>query len=471
MAHSFTFVDLFSGIGGFHHALSQLGGRCVLASEIDDDARKVYENSFPRLNGHTYEFVKNIRTLTRDDPDDSKTLKSPKRIAALVPDHDLLCGGFPCQPFSKSGEQRGWRDKTRGTLFHDIIQIVEAKRPKYVFLENVRNIAGPRHADTWNVVLSSIRDLGYLVPEEPLIFSPHLLPPTMGGAPQVRERVFILAARKDVGGETLSQIQLFNQRLRRKIFWNPESWRISSFIDADETIKNLKDYQISETEDTYLKAWNFFVKKIETDRLPGFPLWAFAFTHRPEIRKNMPEWEVSFRKRNSLFYNDHKQFIDDWLDRKWGRSKLTVRDFPISRQKFEWQAASYHRRKVDRRLDDLVLQFRPSGIRVKPPTYLPALVAITQTSIIGPKLRSITSRGYRKLTPKEAARLQSLPEAVYSDSVVADGAAYKQLGNAVNVGIVKIVAQLLLGQCHETHHSLRSQQASFDLDSARANDH
>lgn len=416
----------------------------MLACEMDEDARKVYEHSFPSVNGHTYEFPRNIRALTRTDIKSPIKLKTRAQVSDAVPDHDMLCGGFPCQPFSKSGAQHGALDKTRGTLFHDILQIVEAKHPKYIFLENVRNIAGPRHTETWNTVISSIRSLGYFVNGEPLIFSPHLLPPEMGGAPQVRERVFILAVRKDIGDGPLVRILEFNRHLRSRILWNPDQWRISEYLDEDQNVSNIESYFLSPTESTYIQAWNHFVKGIKSEQLPAFPLWAFAFTRKPSLKRGMPSWEINFRQKNSAFYNSHRDFIDRWMHRTWGRSKIPVTEFPISRQKLEWQVGSYCSSRTRRRLDDLVLQFRPSGIRVKPPTYLPALVAITQTSILGPRLRSAASRQYRRLTPTEAARLQSLPDNVYSEVNVSAGAAYKQLGNAVNVGIVKKVAQTLL---------------------------
>jgi DNA (cytosine-5)-methyltransferase 1 len=445
---NFTFIDLFAGIGGFHHALSQIGGRCVLTCEVDPDARRVYEHSFPRpADGGegSYVLVENIRSLTRKDIDDERALRSRKSVASRVPDHDVLCGGFPCQPFSKSGEQKGVRDTTRGTLFFDILQIIEAKKPKYLFLENVRNLAGPRHTDTWATIISSIRELGYRAPSQPLIFSPHLLPRERGGAPQVRERVFILAVRKDLDDACLNRLVAFNEKLQAKHYWNPDKWRIADFLDHDETVASIDRYSISDNEATYVKAWDHFVRTIDQPRLPGFPLWAFAFVPQPDIKRGMAEWEVNFRRKNSDFYNSNTEFIDCWLRRKWGPRKLTVAEFPFSRQKLEWQASKYHPRKQGRTLRDLVLQFRPSGIRVKPPTYLPALVAITQTSVVGPALRGPGATTYRKLTPREAARLQSLPDTVYSTPVVADHVAFKQLGNAVNVGIVKAAAEVLLG--------------------------
>jgi DNA (cytosine-5)-methyltransferase 1 len=165
---SFKFVDLFAGIGGFHGALVALGGNCVYASEIDKDARKIYSKNW----GHT--------------PHGDITLAANDEVME-VPEHDVLVGGFPCQPFSKSGKQRGM-DEARGTLFWNIAKIIEVRRPKIVLLENVRNIAGPRHVHEWEVIIKTLRDLGYRVSSTPLIVSPHQIHPNFGGRPQIRER-------------------------------------------------------------------------------------------------------------------------------------------------------------------------------------------------------------------------------------------------------------------------------------------
>lgn len=135
LAMAFTFVDLFAGIGGFHAALGAMGGNCVYASEWDEDSARIYQRNW------------NLK------PDGDITLAANDEVMN-VPEHDVLVGGFPCQPFSKSGKQMGM-EETRGTLFWNIAKIIEARKPSLVLLENVRNIAGPRHIHEWNVIIKT----------------------------------------------------------------------------------------------------------------------------------------------------------------------------------------------------------------------------------------------------------------------------------------------------------------------------
>lgn len=433
---SFRFIDLFAGIGGFHHGLAGMGGECVLAVELDAEARSVYQASFPEMEATAIR--SDIRSLTRVTADPDADELDDEAIRRLVPEHDVLCAGFPCQPFSKSGFQKGVRDRTRGTLFFDVMSIVIARQPRFVILENVRNLAGPRHTDTWWTIVESLRDAGYVVSDEPAVLSPHLLSEADGGAPQVRDRVFILAhrARPGIAVEDRTSLPLVIRE--PSIGWDPHRWSIAKLLDKNV---DLAEYGVRPEEATWLAAWQHFVQMIDDEMLPGFPIWVDAFRLIPEIDDETPDWKADFLRKNASFYKAHRPEVDAWLKMRFGPLDQTVLDFPPSRRKFEWQARKAQPSKASRDLDGLVAHMRPSGIRVKPPSYLPALVAITQTSVLGPKVTGAV--GWRRLTPREAAKLQGVPFGGFERSRVSDKAIYKQLGNAVNVGVVQHAAQAL----------------------------
>lgn len=443
---SFTFVDLFAGIGGFHAALSAAGGTCVLASEIDQEASAVYA-----LN-----WGAGVRRTPPSAPAVAGdiNLLAPEDGKVLVPKHDVLAAGFPCQPFSKSGAQMGVRDKTRGTLFHRILRILDERRPKIVFLENVRNLAGPRHEDTFKTIIDALRDIGYKVSAEPCVFSPHFLPPWQGGSPQIRDRVFILGVY--VGRErALAETDVAPVVDRQPVDgWDPQMWDLAStalpalggipLLQADSDIEHLERYQLSASETKWITAWDDFVSRALEARegapLPGFPLWADHFVPSDEvvIDDDTPAWKADFLRKNSRFYEEHQCMVDAWLE-DWDY----LADFPASRRKLEWQAQQMGS------LWDCVIHLRPSGIRAKKPSYVPALVAITQTSIIGPRRR--------RLTPREAARLQGLPD-WFDFGEQGDPATYKQLGNGVNVGAIYFAFREFVRQNrHELPRSLASE--------------
>jgi len=166
--HEFKYVSLFSGVGGFEQALNKLGGKCVMASEIDKWANLAYEV----LYGH-----KTVGDITKVKAED-------------VPDHDLLTAGFPCQSFSVAGKRLGFED-TRGTLFFEIARIAKAKRPKVILAENVKGLVGHDKGRTLDVIIQTLCDIGYTVDF-------NVLNSKYFGVPQNRERVFIVAVRDDL---------------------------------------------------------------------------------------------------------------------------------------------------------------------------------------------------------------------------------------------------------------------------------
>jgi len=165
----FRFIDLFAGIGGFRLAMQAQGGSCVFSSEWDSQAQITYKANF----GENPEG--DITKIKEED----------------IPKHDILCGGFPCQAFSISGKQRGFKD-TRGTLFFDIARIVDYHKPKVLFLENVKNLTKHYHGNTLKIILKTLDELGYNTFWKVLCASHY-------GVPQARERIYIVCFRKDLG--------------------------------------------------------------------------------------------------------------------------------------------------------------------------------------------------------------------------------------------------------------------------------
>ena len=388
MSKQYKYIDLFCGIGGFHQALNSLGHECVFASDIDKQCRYTYELNY----GITPE-----GDITKIDEKD-------------VPTHDIICAGFPCQSFSKSGNRKGINDP-RGTLFFDILRIAKHHQPKYLILENVRNLAGHDNGRTWKIIYDNLVDIGYSVKEKPIIFSPHYL-----GIPQNRERVFILCQRKDIG-----QVPDFNFNYSKDT-----QCSIDDVLSKDKEIVNLTDYQLKKDQIELINHWNEFIQNI-TKPLPGFPIWADRLKELDpdEDIESLAKWEKTFILKNNILYKENKSFVDKWLEKS---SKIAL--FSGSKAMFEWQAGQVEHPDIW----ETIMHFRPSGIRVKKPTYFPALVAITQTSIVG-KLQ-------RFITPREGARLQNFPEEFVLNEK--DNIAYKQLGNAVNVEVVKMFADFLI---------------------------
>ena len=169
VAEQIRFIDLFAGLGGFRIALEAEGGKCVFSSEIEKNARYVYEANF---------FESPSGDITEID-------------AASIPDHHVLCAGFPCQPFSVCGKQHGFNE-TRGTLFFEIERIIRAKRPAVIFLENVANLLKHDNSRTFAVILKTLENCGYTVFYE-------VLNASFYGIPTSRKRVYIVAFRVDMG--------------------------------------------------------------------------------------------------------------------------------------------------------------------------------------------------------------------------------------------------------------------------------
>jgi DNA (cytosine-5)-methyltransferase 1 len=230
------FIDLFCGIGGFHQALTNMNGECVFACDIDEDCRKSYEKNYG---------FKPEGDITKVDVE-------------KIPTFDVLCAGFPCQPFSKAGFQKGFND-ARGNLFFNICKIVEFHKPKYLILENVRNLGSHDNGNTLKVIRNSIKDIGYYTYDEPVSLNVLNF-----NIPQNRERVVIMCKRMDLGKlPKLPEID----RNPKKNLTNFVKDIIDENVSADVKLNDkMKDVHL---------IWNNFIEILNKNNLdiPKFPIW------------------------------------------------------------------------------------------------------------------------------------------------------------------------------------------------------
>lgn len=445
--YKYKFIDLFAGLGGFHLALSKLGCECVFASEIKEDLRKLYKINYPgtRIEGD----------ITQIPPQD-------------IPKHDILCAGFPCQPFSQAGNRQGFNDeKGRGNLFDNIIDILKYHHPKYVLLENVSNLKGHDNGNTWRVIQEKLNEQGYYVKAD--ILSPHEF-----GIPQHRKRIYIVCIRQNLG-----TLENFSFPKGNKPVCN-----VNDIID-----KNTKEI-ISIKEETHyqIDVWQEFIDKTiaNGDTIPTFPIWAMEFgatydfeTLAPAFQninnligkkgklgrlikgstmkecleqlpnysqtnksRVFPHWKIRYIQQNRDFYKRHKVWLKDWMKK--------VSNFENSHLKFEWNCGTH----TDTNIENKIVQFRASGIRVKKPTFVPALNLVgTQIPIFPwielPKEMQKPEIGLTKgryMTLSEAATVQGMQELSFGniDFKLSLTRSYEALGNAVNVELVKMIAKKLL---------------------------
>ena len=416
------FIDLFAGLGGFHLALKDLGHECVFASEINEGLQDIYEKNFQIKPAGDIRFIKNEE----------------------IPSHDILCAGFPCTPFSKAGKREGRKDEKSGDLFDQIIRILEYHKPSYFILENVPSLFSHDSKKTWWYIENKLKGyLGYSI--EKNFYSPHEF-----GIPQNRKRLFIVGSLNDLNGFK------WIDDLKSK-----EKTDIKSIISANT---NSKYREISNQQKNCIKVWQEFLDAIPKTEYLGFPIWAAEFGATYPYKKTTPNktkrlsnylgtfgtslkgltreeqfkllpsyarveqvqfpgWKINFIDSNRKFYNKYKDELKEVIPK--------IKALPIpSWQKFEWNC-QFEPRKINK----YILQFRSSGLRVKKNDFAPSLVCpTTQIPIFGWQNRYITKH--------EALKLHAMEELEYLPDN--NTRCFTALGNAVNVKIVKLIAQRLI---------------------------
>ena len=386
----YKYIDLFCGIGGFHQALNKLDAQCVFACDINENCRSIYEKNY------------------KIKPEGDITKINIKQI----PSFDILCGGFPCQPFSKAGFQKGF-DDDRGNLFFNICKIIKYHKPKYLLLENVKNLSSHDNGNTWNTIHKNIIDLGYNTYELPVILNVlHF------NVPQNRERVIIMCKRKDLG--ELPKLPLIPKNPKSKLTQN-----IKNIINVNEKENNNK-YKINGKMKDVESIWDNFIKLLILNKIsiPKFPIWTDWWDN--EITSNKPFYKKykNWIDKNREFYNTNKELLKKWLDKS-----RECKNWIGAVRKFEWQAGD---QLENDGMNNVLWTTRGSGIRVKRLDYIPTLVAMSMIPIYGPESR--------KLSPRELLRLQSFPDTFeYDEKTI-----LKQIGNSVNVKMIEKVARFMI---------------------------
>ena len=421
------FIDLFAGLGGFHMALRKLGHECVFACEIDETLRDLYCRNFG------FRPAGDIRDIDLSD----------------IPDHEILCAGFPCQPFSKARNRNFGSVSELAELYMEIIRVVEHKHPLYLIMENVPDLIKHNDGKTWNDIRNRLVSAGYDVPE------PYTVSPDNFGIPQVRKRVYIVGSKIPLEGIKWPEPCGGDPKIREILDTNPPEAKA-----------------ISNSVERCLSIWQALLDNVpKHERIP-LPLWSMEFgatypyvestpfslptvtlrerylgshgqhlhqaktrqevlgllpSHARTKQRTFPKWKVNFIQKNRQFYAKHKDWLDDWM--------TDIKQFPSSFQKLEWNCNERNPLLENRRIYDYIIQTRPSGVRIKRPSTAPSLVAMASTQV------PIIGWEQRYMTLDECKRLQSIENTF--DLPEAPTKAYAALGNAVNVEVARLVAESL----------------------------
>lgn len=400
------FVDLFAGIGGFHQAIKRVdkSAECIVAVEFDKSASEVYKETYNELP---------LGDITSKNV--IKELNSRINENGI----DILFAGFPCQTFSKAGNREGFNDQTRGTLFFSIKEVLKTHKPKYFVLENVRNLINHKSGDrkSFDIIQEELKNAGYSMNYS--ILSPHRL--NNNPSPQMRERVFIYG----IYGENQNKLDSIKKKIEDHFGTNKDANSIS--ITNNKQLKNIlnnknnKEYLIEEERMNILNIWEELVSTIGNKKLIS-PIWLDVIFDKNQQNSTL-EWKQNIINKNLKFYEENIVKIDKWYE-KHNKLKGVI----PSNRKFEWNANS-----TINSLFDGIIQFRPSGIRVKKPNFFPTFVAINHKPIIG--------ENPRYLTPDEILGLYGFEGVKLGDNLPQS---YKQLGNTISVDVAEIVIKELI---------------------------
>jgi len=417
------FIDLFSGLGGFHTGFSNSGYECVFACEIDESLRTLYKKNYGiEPNGD----------ITKVDERE-------------IPEHDVICAGFPCQPFSLAGQKKGAACPTSGRLIDDVVRIAKHHKPKFVVLENVPNILTIANGSFWEYVVSSFNNIGYNI-------NYRIISPVDVGIPQNRKRVFVVANRKDIKVNddiwpsvnkkgTVNLKDFLDNSLEHKKLEPKKLNQINIWQNLIQncSLPSRKSFSIVAPEFGATYPEDFSSLSIEKMKqfkgaygqaLSDCKSWSEIMQRLPSYAqkdKRVANWIKPSIQISRKIYSNNQNFINQWIH-------------SIDKKNNSWQILEWRGKLSHYNLFEHLIQFRASGIRVLKPEIAPSLIAMTPTQI------PIVPSEARYLSKHEAAKLQFLHELKHTPENTTK--AFKAFGNAVNARIVNLIATELYSYIH-----------------------
>lgn len=385
-----NYLDLFSGMGGFHKAAEKIKEKEMIfcgAADTEPSARKFYKQNYEK------EPKEDIRWFKENELN--------KKI-------NMIFAGFPCQPFSSAGNRKGF-DHKKGNLFWELMAIIKKYKPEMILLENVSNFKNHDNGNTWKTIKSELEKL-YHIPEMPIQYSPHKM-----GHPELRKRVYIPGFLKSKYKKEI-QFDKYEKNLSNEKIKNLNTFKI----------KNNKQIPINELQKKSIQAWDQLLKKINYKMVK--PAWGQTWNERDGNYLSKPYSEgQKIIQKNKEFYFKNKKIIDQW------KQKHNFEEWLPTYKKLEWNVSKTNYKSC---LEGII-QFRPSGIRVKEFTTLPTMVALNQTPFIGPWNRFIT--------PEEVASIQGYGKNIkYKD--IKTNKMFKMLGNNVNVHVTESIIKEMINE-------------------------
>jgi DNA (cytosine-5)-methyltransferase 1 len=410
------FIDLFAGLGGFHTGFMNSGYECVFACELEPDLRALYKENYG---------IEPHGDITKVDE-------------KIIPEHDVMCAGFPCQPFSLAGKKKGAECPSSGRLIDHVVRIAKYHQPKFIVLENVPNVLTIADGSFWKYMNKSFKKIGYKLEYK-------IISPVDVGIPQNRKRVFIVGSKLGEGSfiwpeyNDLNKQSLFDildnnsdaKPLEPKKIQQLASWQSLLDIINLEKLSSVSlvapefgaDYPLDFSSMTIKQMHNY--KGAYGAPLKNCSTWAEILALLPSYcqkNKLVANWLEKSVKFSRKVYLNHASAIDLWSEK-------------IDKNNNSWQILEWRGRHFEHDIYNHIVQFRASGIRILKPEKAPSLISMTPTQI--PIIPSLN----RYISAHEAAKLQNLHELPnLPDGLIKS---FKALGNAVNAKVVEMIASNL----------------------------